>query len=187
MQRRAILLGSVAALALGTASLAEDAFFSGQPEQITGWTAEYFEPWEFASKGNGKVHVNKAMVAALDRVRAAVGHPIRITSGYRDPAHNARVGGAKYSRHVVGDAVDINLAGLSDQQRHILIWHLIAEGFTSFGSYSRSPNMLHADMRPLARRWHHGRGTHPAWFTRALTDWGWQRDLGATRAPTRPS
>ena len=31
---------------------------------------------------------------------------LRILSAYRDPAHNARVGGATYSRHQYGDAVD---------------------------------------------------------------------------------
>jgi len=80
-----------------------------------------------------------------------------------------------------------NLAGLSAQQRHVLMWHLLENGFTSFGSYTRSPNMLHADMRPNARRWHHGSGAHPAWFTRALTDWGWQRDVGITLTPSHPS
>ncbi len=187
MRRRDFLLSSVASAALATAINADSGFFSGDPDHITGWTAEFFTPHEFASKGNGMLHVSKAMVAALDRVREAVGHPITITSGYRDPAHNRRVGGAKYSRHVVGDAVDINLAGLSSQQRYALMWHLLAEGFTSFGSYSRSPNMLHADMRPYARRWHHGSGTHPTWFTRALTDWGWQRDIGTTRTSSAPT
>lgn len=112
-----------------------------------------------------------------------MGHPIHIISGYRDPAHNVRVGGTKHSRHLRSDAVDINLHGLTSLQRHALIWHLLAEGFTSFGSYARSPNMLHADMRPKARVWHRGPASHPAWFQRALSDWGWQWDSGATRAP----
>jgi len=187
MQRRQMLLGGVAAATWGTATHANGAFFTGHPDHITDWKAIHFSPSEFASKGNGMLHISKAMVANLDRVRAAVRHPIRITSGYRDPAHNRRVGGAKFSRHVVGDAVDINLAGLSAQQRHVLMWHLLENGFTSFGSYTRSPNMLHADMRPNARRWHHGSGAHPAWFTRALTDWGWQRDVGITLTPSHPS
>ena len=164
-----------------TATLAGPEFYGGHPHKITGWTAEYFEPWEFASKGNGKLHVSRDMIAALDRVRAAVGHPIQILSAFRDPDHNARVGGAKASRHTVGDAVDINLAGLNEVERHALMWHLLAEGFTSFGSYARSPNMLHADMRSAARIWRHGGGAYPVWFRKALSDWGWQRDQGPTR------
>lgn len=174
---------TAAALALAaTSAAAEGGFYSGYPQQIDGWTATYFEPWEFASKGNGKVHVKREMIAALDRVRAAVGHPIVITSGYRDPTHNARVGGAKRSRHMVGDAVDIDVSRLDEEQRYALIWHLLAEGFTSFGSYAGS-SFIHADMRPSARIWRHGGGAHPFWFRNALADWGWVRDHGATRTP----
>ncbi|MEM7399828.1 MAG: D-Ala-D-Ala carboxypeptidase family metallohydrolase [Pseudomonadota bacterium] len=163
-------------------ALADSGFYSGYPNQITGWAAKHFEPREFASNGNGRVHVRKEMVAALDRVRRAVGHPIRITSAYRDPAHNARVGGARFSRHVVGDAVDIDIDGLSSAARYRLMWHLLAEGFTSFGSYAGS-SFIHADMRPRARVWRHGGGMHPAWFRKALADWGWVRDRGPTRRP----
>ena len=183
MQRRTFMSTAMAwALAPKTA-LAEGAYYSGYPHEIRGWRAVYFTPREFASKGNGYVHVEKDMVAALDRVRSAVGHPIHITSGYRDPAHNARVGGAPRSRHMVGDAVDINLRKLTAEARHRLMWHLLSEGFTSFGSYARAPDMLHADRRPNARIWRHGGGAHPAWFQRALKEWRWVRDVGPTRQP----
>lgn len=177
------LTKTVAALALmATAAVAQDGFYSGFPHEITDWSATYFEPWEFASKGNGKVHVKRKMIAALDRVRAAVAHPLFITSGFRDPVHNARVGGAKHSRHMVGDAVDIDISRLNETQRYTLMWHLLAEGFTYFGSYAGS-SFIHADMRPKARIWRHGSGAHPAWFRKALADWGWERDHGATRTP----
>ncbi len=183
MKRRDFLISaSCAALSLDSAQ-ADTGFYSGYPDQITGWSAKHFKPQEFASKGNGYVRVRKEMIFSLDRVRSAVAHPVYITSAYRDQAHNALVGGVKHSRHLISDAVDINLRGLSAQQRHRLMWHLLAEGFTSFGSYSHIPNMLHADMRPNARIWHRGGGSHPVWFRQALTDWGWQRDRGATRRP----
>ncbi|WP_299867692.1 D-Ala-D-Ala carboxypeptidase family metallohydrolase [uncultured Roseobacter sp.] len=182
MNRREFIVGvSSTALIAGTAE-AKSGFYTGYPHQITDWTAQHFTAREFASKGNGYVSVSREMIAALDRVRAAVGHSIHITSGYRDPAHNARVGGVKHSRHLLSDAVDINLRGLSSPQRHALTWHLLAEGFSSFGTYSRH-GFMHADMRPHARIWHVGTGTHPAWFRQALSDWGWQRDHGATRTP----
>lgn len=138
-------------------------YYEGSPKDIQ-WDFKHFKPSEFASKGNGQVKVSGRMVAALDSVREQLGLPIKITSGHRDEKHNKKVGGAKNSRHVEGDAVDINLADYDDQTRSILMRLLRKAGFTSFGSYSKSPNMLHADMRPSFAKWHYGRGGHPKWY-----------------------
>lgn len=46
----------------------------------------------------------------LELVRAALGKPIIITSGYRCPALNARVGGVSTSAHTKGLAVDFRCA-----------------------------------------------------------------------------
>ena len=43
----------------------------------------------------------------LDRIRAAFGQAIRVTSGFRTAAVNAAVGGSKASAHRKGMAVDI--------------------------------------------------------------------------------
>ena len=43
----------------------------------------------------------------LEPLRAALGAPVRVTSGYRDALVNARIGGAKNSRHMLGLAADI--------------------------------------------------------------------------------
>ena len=42
----------------------------------------------------------------LEQVRALLGGPVRITSGYRSPGLNAVVGGAKNSAHLSGYAAD---------------------------------------------------------------------------------
>jgi hypothetical protein len=42
----------------------------------------------------------------LERVRALLGQPVRVTSGYRAPAVNAMVGGAANSAHMLGWAAD---------------------------------------------------------------------------------
>lgn len=143
------------------------------------WPAAYFAPHEFASKGNGAIHVQPRMVAALDATRAALGRPIRILSGYRDPAWNARIGGAPNSRHMHGDAVDIDLRGYDAWTRYVLVWRLIENGFTSFGTYGGKPNLLHADMRPRAAIWRHGGGGHPQWLRRALDEWRWRPVTGS--------
>lgn len=50
----------------------------------------------------------------LESVRSAVGDvPLRVTSGYRSPLDNARVGGAERSQHTDGSAVDFVPVGLS--------------------------------------------------------------------------
>ena len=40
------------------------------------------------------------------------GSDLQLTSAYRSPGHNARVGGAKNSRHMRGDAFDIDTSGM---------------------------------------------------------------------------
>ena len=48
-----------------------------------------------------------ALSTLLDQIRDAWGGPLRVVSGYRSPAWNARVGGAKASQHMEGKAADI--------------------------------------------------------------------------------
>lgn len=59
----------------------------------------------------------------LEQVRALVGKPLSISSGYRSPALNIAVGGAinPPSAHVVGLAADINCAGLTPKALACLI------------------------------------------------------------------
>lgn len=68
--------------------------------------AEFFRFDEFASKGNGWIIVHPRLLNRLDAARRVTG-PVRVVSGYRDPAHNTKVGGAKNSQHVYGTAADI--------------------------------------------------------------------------------
>lgn len=58
----------------------------------------------------------KRTAAMLEKVRAIVGCPIRVTSGYRAPAVNAAVGGSKTSAHMKGLAADTNAVGLTPRQ-----------------------------------------------------------------------
>lgn len=49
----------------------------------------------------------------LDPLREAYGEPIYVNSGYRSPAVNSAVGGAKNSQHVKGEAVDFRCADMA--------------------------------------------------------------------------
>jgi len=45
----------------------------------------------------------------FEPIRTHLGLPIKINSGYRSPALNRAVGGAKSSQHVMGEAIDLDL------------------------------------------------------------------------------
>ncbi|MBX3635312.1 MAG: hypothetical protein KF683_08005 [Rubrivivax sp.] len=61
----------------------------------------------------GQVEQLRALCSAvLDPLREAVGRPLRVTSGYRGPALNARIGGSATSQHSHGQAADLQAPGL---------------------------------------------------------------------------
>jgi hypothetical protein len=63
---------------------------------------------EFASAAKGRFGVVQVhLVDHMQEVRDRIGGPLRVNSGYRNVDYNAGVGGATYSRHQYGDAVDI--------------------------------------------------------------------------------
>ena len=64
----------------------------------------------------------------LDRAREFYGSPIIITSGYRSPEHNKKIGGAAKSAHIFGMAVDIRIPQDEFIQKK-LAWALGSAGF----------------------------------------------------------
>ncbi len=65
-----------------------------------------------AYKGRWAV-VQPRLVAHLQGLRDTIGGPLTVTSGYRNPAYNASVGGVTYSRHQYGDGADLEAGGYS--------------------------------------------------------------------------
>lgn len=61
-------------------------------------------------------HLQALVDNVLDPLREALGRPIVISSGYRSPAVNKAVGGASSSQHVLGQAADITVPGLTVAQ-----------------------------------------------------------------------
>lgn len=55
----------------------------------------------------------RRLAALLEQVRAAVGIPIHVSSGYRCAALNSVVGGSPSSAHMNGLAADISTSGLA--------------------------------------------------------------------------
>jgi hypothetical protein len=93
--------------------------------------------------------VNPQAIAALAQLEAAHGSPFSITSAYRNPSHNAQVGGANRSQHMNGNAFDIDVRNMSIPERQELIRLARAAGFSGIGVYN---NSLHFDVGP-SRYW----------------------------------
>jgi len=53
------------------------------------------------------------VLTVLEPLRLVLGCPVRITSGYRPARLNAAIGGAANSQHVLGQAADIEVPGMS--------------------------------------------------------------------------
>lgn len=52
----------------------------------------------------------------LQPLRTAIGKPIKVTSGYRSELVNRMIGGAGNSQHVSGQAADIQVDGMTNQE-----------------------------------------------------------------------
>lgn len=57
----------------------------------------------------------------LDPLRLAMGEPVIVTSGYRSPVLNSRVGGAPNSQHLTGCAADIRIKNEAHGKRMFAI------------------------------------------------------------------
>jgi hypothetical protein len=116
--------------------------------------------WAEATKNGTRLPESKSVVIniqkiakELEGVRKQFGdRPIVITSWYRPPAVNALVGGSSRSRHMVGDAVDFAVVGLS-------IWDVQAEMEKSWkkgglGMGANAGGFVHIDLGGV-RKWYY--------------------------------
>lgn len=108
---------------------------------------------ELASNFNGLptgaiVNLLRVVYQFLQPLRDVVG-PVVTTSGYRGPALNEAVGGAKSSRHTEGLAVDFYATSASAPE----VFALLAAGQThaTFDRLCLYPktNRLHVDLAPI--------------------------------------
>lgn len=67
----------------------------------------------------------QALLELLDQIRDRVGQPVRVTSGVRCPACNARVGGVQDSAHLTGEAADLACPDSATR------WRLLAAAFAA--------------------------------------------------------
>jgi uncharacterized protein YcbK (DUF882 family) len=94
------------------------------------------------------------LFATLDVIRGAWGGPLRVVSGYRTPAWNARVGGAGASQHMEGRAVDVaplcaaHVMAEQCRDLHARVLRLITTGALPLaGGLGLYPGWIHVDVR----------------------------------------
>ena len=85
----------------------------------------------------------------MEQVRALLGGPIRISSGYRSPALNAAIGGAKNSAHMSGFAADFVCPSFGSP---IEIVKAIAASSIKFDQCIQEGSWIHISFDPDMRR-----------------------------------
>jgi putative chitinase len=123
-------------------------------------SSRFFNPSEFLVTSTGLPNSLPAdlednlaqLMLTMDRVREALGKPVRITSGYRSAAVNKAIGGAAKSDHLVALAADFVCANMDprdicrtilDIRPHLQFDQLIAEfrGSTRWCHLGAGPRM----------------------------------------------
>lgn len=109
-----------------------------------------FRVREFAcSDGSDPVFIASELVAVLQKIRTHFGVAVTITSAYRTPPHNARVGGKEFSFHLYGMAADIKAKGISPKKVGAYA-ETILGGRGGIGIYD---TFTHIDVRSQKSRW----------------------------------
>lgn len=106
--------------------------------------------------GSDTIMIDQTLVVLLQAIREHFNKPITITSGYRTAAHNAAVGGAKSSQHLLGKAADIQVADTTVEAVAAYAESLMPD-WGGVGRYpvkaGRTKGWVHVDTRPNKSRW----------------------------------
>jgi uncharacterized protein YcbK (DUF882 family) len=106
--------------------------------------SENFDSSEFKCKCCGESRMNPKLIELLQAIREKLGKSISITSGYRCQNHNKKVGGALHSQHCLGNAADIQVAGMTAHEVHDYLASHFNQRCKGLGKY---PNFTHIDVR----------------------------------------
>ena len=116
-----------------------------------GYLSKDFSVKEMACPDCGQCKVTPELVNALQALRDLANVPIHVDSGYRCPERNAADHGASHSQHLLGQAADIRIDGLNEQQMYVLACEIPAFNNGGIGLYDGG--FIHVDVRATRARW----------------------------------
>lgn len=121
-------------------------FYQGSHQVST-----HFKIREFRQKDGrcDKILIDSELVEVLEDVREHFNAPVIITSGYRTPEYNAKIGGVKNSQHTKGKAADIQVKGVPANEVQRYLKHKYQDRY-GIGSYW---TFTHIDTRKERARW----------------------------------
>ena len=120
--------------------------------------SEHFSGWEFWCRcGCGFEAVESRLVDSLEILRMGLGGPrIDVNSGCRCGSHNAEIGGADSSQHLIGRAADIVSPHLSSREIGLVARALALTGsLAGLRGIKIYEGWVHVDTRE-GKRWFTG-------------------------------
>jgi hypothetical protein len=114
--------------------------------------SENFKVKEFKCRdGSDEVKIDDVLIDTLQKIRDHFKKPITIVSGYRSPAYNKSINGAKTSQHMYGKAADIQVSGVNPRTVAEYAESINVKGL---GLYDyTSGGFVHVDTRSTRSRW----------------------------------
>lgn len=86
----------------------EDGFITVTDDNRETKVGSCFKLKEFQSKdGSNKLKLSPKLIELIECIKKKIDRPLIVTSGYRTPEHNKKVGGTPKSTHVTGKGADI--------------------------------------------------------------------------------
>lgn len=119
--------------------------------QSTHQISKHFKVREFAQKDFqcDKVIVDRELINVLEDIRTHFNKPVNVTSGYRTPEYNTKIGGVKNSQHTKGTAADIKVSEIPARkvQKYLKDKYPNKYGIGSYLTFT------HIDVRAKKARW----------------------------------
>lgn len=119
------------------------------PDDWSQWPCKWFKPFEVRDRRTGEVKTTVEFLAWMDKLRDAVGEPLKVNSWYRAPASNAAVSSTgQTGAHTTGLAVDLAVSHALAHRVVILALEMGCKriGMRQHGDASR--RFVHIDLAP---------------------------------------